>query len=151
MRLRKFLCALAAAMLCLSLTVTAYANAGTTDGYYSVTVVPMYVDHLDTNASINFSGDSASCRCSASGDASVIASISVEMTLQKSGLLGIYSNVSGASWSKTVTGSSISLSGTKSGLSGGTYRVKAVFTVTTKDGKTDTFTRYSSTAKITGT
>ncbi|MDE7193264.1 MAG: hypothetical protein K2O14_04765 [Oscillospiraceae bacterium] len=150
MRFKKFVCALAAALFCLALPVTAYAEEGITDSY-AEEVVPMYDDYLNTNALITFSGSSASCRCSASDSSSVVASISVVMTLQKSGLLGIYTDVKDASWSKSVNGSSISLSGSKSGLSDGTYRVKAVFTVTTKDGGTSTFTKYSSTAKTSGT
>lgn len=146
MRLKKFLCALAAALLCLSLSVTSYAEIGSDQ---AEEVMPMYVDDISANASIAVSGDNASCRCSASGDASIIASISVVMTLQKSGLFG-YTDVKDASWSKSVNSNSISLSGSKSGLSDGTYRVKAVFTVTTKDGDTSSFTKYSSTAKATG-
>ncbi|MDE6030150.1 MAG: hypothetical protein K2G32_00825 [Oscillospiraceae bacterium] len=143
MRLKNLLCALVAALLCLSLPVTAYADMRTTNSYYSNKVVPMLVDYLDTYAYITVNGSSATCECSARGDASVIASISVVMTLQKSGLFGIYSDVKDAKWTKSVTGSSISLSGTKSGISSGTYRTKAVFTVTTKDGQVDTFTKYS--------
>lgn len=143
MRLKNLLCALAAALLCLSLPITAYADAGTTDSYYSDKVVPMFIDDLDSHAYITVSGSSATCECSAKGDPSVIASISVVMTLQKSGLLGIYSDVKDAKWTKSVTGSSISLSGTKSGISSGTYRTKAVFTVTTKDGQSGIFTEYS--------
>lgn len=148
MRLKKFLCALAAALLCMALPITAYAEAGTTDSY-AEEVVPMYDDYLDQYAFLTVSGDNASCRCSANGDASIIASISVVMTLQKSGLFG-YSDVKDVKWSKSVDSNSISLSGSKSGLSNGTYRVKAVFTVTTKDGDTSSFTKYSSTAKVTG-
>lgn len=142
MRFKNLLCALAAALLCLSLPVTAYADIGS-GSYYAESVVPMLVDDIYPQVSISVSGDSATCKCSARGDASVIESISVVMTLQKSGLFGIYSDVPDAKWTKSVTGSSISLSGTKSGLSDGTYRTKAVFTVTTKDGQVYTFTKYS--------
>lgn len=141
MRFKKILCALAAAVLCLSLSVTAYADAGM-NGNYSY-IMPLFDDDIKPRVSLVISGDSATCTCSASGDPSVIESISVVMTLQKSGLLGIYSDVKDAKWTKSVTGSSISLSGTKSGISSGTYRTKAVFTVTTNDGQSTTFTRYS--------
>lgn len=149
MRFKKFLCALAAALLCLSLPVTAYAETGT-DSYYAGSVVPLLEDDIYPQASITVSGDKASCRCSASDSSSSVTSISVVMTLQKSGLFG-YTDVKDASWSKSVNGRSISLSGSKSGLSDGTYRVKAVFTVTTKDGDTSSFTKYSSSATVSGT
>lgn len=146
MRFKKFLCALAAAVLCLTLPVTAYADTAA-DSYYSEEIVPMFVDDISAQVSIRISDSKATCECSARDYTSTIKSISVVMTLQKSGLFGIYSDVKNASWSKTVTGSTISLSGSQSDLADGTYRVKAVFTVTTTDGKTDTFTEYSSTAK----
>lgn len=148
MRLKKFLCALAAALLCMALPITAYAEAETTDSY-AEEIVPMYEDYLDQYSSLTVSRNNATCECSAKGDASIVASISVVMTLQKSGLFG-YSDVKDVKWSKSVDSNSISLSGSKSGLSNGTYRVKAVFTVTTKDGDTSSFTKYSSTAKATG-
>lgn len=140
MRLKRFLCALAAALLCLSLPVTAYAGG----------IMPMYEDDIKANAYIAVSGDTADCTCKADDYSFETSSISVVMTLQKSGLLG-YTDVKDVKWTETTSGSSISLNGSKSGLSGGTYRVKAIFTVTAKDGGTSTITKYSGTAKVTGT
>ena len=54
-----------------------------------------------------------------------------------------YSFAGGAAWEKTVNGSSIGPAYTKSGLESGKYRVKSVFTLTNKQGKTETITVYS--------
>lgn len=54
-----------------------------------------------------------------------------------------WNNVNGAIWSTTEKGSYISVDRIKRGLSGGTYRLKSVFTLTTKNGKAETITIYS--------
>lgn len=140
--IKRFLCALAAALLCLALPVTANAEAAL-DGVVAVEITPRYSEVITPYVELVVSGGSADCYCSANGTSTVIKSISVVMTLEKSGLFGIYSAVSGAKWTKTANSRSITLSGTKSGLADGTYRVKAVFTVTMNDGSTDTITAYS--------
>lgn len=139
--LKRFLCALTAVLLCLALPVTANAEA-MLEGDFVEEITPRYSELISPYVVLNFSGGKADCYCSASGTDTDIKSISVVMTLEKSGLFGIYSGVSGAKWTKSVDGRSISLSGTKDGLPDGTYRVKAVFTVTMKDGSTDKITAY---------
>lgn len=138
---KRFLCTLAAAVLCLVLPVTANAEAAL-DGVVAAEITPRYSEIITPYVELVVSGGSADCYCSANGTTD-IKSISVVMTLEKSGFLGIYSAVSGAKWTKTANSRSITLSGTKSGLADGTYRVKAVFTVTMNDGSTDTITAYS--------
>ena len=70
--------------------------------------------------------------------------IAVEHTLQKLSSSGVWNNVSGANWSKASNSRSVILSSSKSDLSSGTYRLKSVFTLTTKNGNTETITVYSS-------
>ena len=142
---KRFLCAITAALLCLALPVTANAEA-VLAGVVAEEITPRYSDTITPKADLVISGSNATCSCSANGTTD-IKSISVVMTLEKSGLLGIYSAVSGAKWTKTASGRSISLSGSVDNLSSGTYRVKAVFTVTMKDGSTETITEYSATEK----
>lgn len=138
---KRFLCTLVAAVLCLVLPVTANAEAAL-GGVVAVEITPRYSEVITPYVELTVSGGSADCYCRANGTTD-IKSISVVMTLEKSGLFGIYSAVSGAKWTKTASGRSISLSGSVDNLSSGTYRVKAVFTVTMKDGSTETITTYS--------
>ena len=140
--LKRFLCVLAAALLCLALPVTANAEAAL-GGVVAVEITPRYSEVITPYVELTVSGGSADCYCRANGTSTDIKSISVVMTLEKSGLFGIYSAVSGAKWTKTASGRSISLSGSVDNLSSGTYRVMAVFTVTMKDGSTETITTYS--------
>ncbi len=139
---KRFLCAITAALLCLALPVTANAEA-VLEGVVAEEITPRYSDTITPKADLVISGSNATCSCSANGTTD-IKSISVVMTLEKSGLFGIYSAVK---WTKTASGRSISLSGSVDNLSSGTYRVKAVFTVTMKDGSTETITEYSATEK----
>lgn len=55
----------------------------------------------------------------------------------------VRNEVDGASWSKTVKSSNLSMSNTKSGLDSGTYRLRTDFTVTSTSGSTETITVYS--------
>lgn len=67
-----------------------------------------------------------------------------EQTLEKySGWFWVWNNVDCAVWSKTVNSNSIRLVNTKSGLTSGKYRMKSVFTLTNKQGKTEKITVYS--------
>lgn len=145
--LKRFLCALMATLFCLAFPVTANAEA-MLEGTIAEKITPRYSVVIDPYIVLNISGSSANCHCSASGDITEIKSISVVMTLEKSGLFGIFSKVDGASWSKSVDSRAISLSGSKSGLADGTYRVKAVFTITKKSGGTETITEYSDTETV---
>ena len=145
--LKRFLCALTVVLLCFVLPVTANAEA-ILEGTFAEEITPRYSVVIDPYIVLNISGSSTNCYCSAKSADLDIESISVVMTLEKSGFLGIYSTVSGAKWTKTVNGRSITLSGSKSGLADGTYRVKAVFTVTMNDGSTDTITEYSDTETV---
>lgn len=86
--------------------------------------------------------------CSSSTTGSNAASITVTQTLQKYWGLWIWNDVKGASWSGRVDGGSICLSNTKSGLDSGTYRVKSVFKLIDKNGKTETITIYSTEERV---
>ena len=109
--------------------------------FVNETVVPMYENDCDPTSILVIAGTTATCRSSANSD--TLKSITAKQTLQKYWGLWIWNEVDNASWTKTVNGSSISMSNTKSGLDSGTYRLKTEFTVTTSDGKTETITVYS--------
>lgn len=130
---------------CFSVNATADTNANTNNSTtYSLvgSVFPLYDIAKNVFSELYLVGTQAQCVSQASGDNAV--KITVEQTLQKySGWFWIWDNVDGASWTKTENRSSISLTNTKSGLTSGTYRVKSVFTLTDKNGKTETITVYS--------
>ena len=67
--------------------------------------------------------------------------IVAEQTLQKQGFL--WTSYDGTEWTKTVYSNTLAMSNTKSSLSSGKYRLKTVFTLTDKDGKTEKITVYS--------
>lgn len=75
------------------------------------------------SASVSVSGTTASCYAKLTSQSS--ATLTIKMTLQKkSG--STWSNVQ--SWTASKTGTSLTMSKTKSVTSGGTYRLKVVFT-----------------------
>lgn len=130
-----------AVCLCTCLRPTASAENIST---YSLVgeVSPLYDIAKSVYSELNIVGTSAECVSKASGDNT--SKITVEQTLQKySGWFWIWNDVNGASWTKTVNSDYIRLSNTKSGLTSGKYRVKSVFKLTDKNGKTETITIYS--------
>lgn len=141
----KRICAsvLAAVCVCTCFSVTATADTNTNTTYSQVgSVSPLYDIAKSVCSKLTLSGTTAQCVSQAFGDN--VVKITVEQTLQKySGWFWIWNDVNGASWSKTINGSSAQLFNTKNGLTSGTYRVKSVFTLTDKNGKTETITVYS--------
>ena len=145
MVLKKILAILFCGMLlCTSLTVSAYAEKTST--VVESEVAPAYEIASSVMSNLSISGTTAYCKSSASGIDTV--SITVEQTLQKQGFLWLWYGVDGASWIKTVNMNSISVSNTQSGLSSGKYRLKSVFTLTDKNGKSETITVYSAEKSI---
>ncbi len=109
----------------------------------SDSIVVMDINSSTKKSELYFNNGTATCRSIYAESSSPVSSISATQTLEKKGLFGIYSSVSGASWTKTVTTQNLSMSNTKSNLSSGTYRLKTVFTVTLKSGTTESVTVYS--------
>lgn len=146
MKFKKFYVSILSVLyLCVSLSVPTFAAE--TQGYENEPIVPMYEIAAETTSLLNISGNTAYCTSKSSSDD--IVSISVEQTLEKySGLLWVWNDVDGASWSKTVNKSTISLSNTKSGLTSGKYRLKSVFILTKSNGETETITIYSEEKQI---
>ena len=131
---------LTAICLCSVFSVTAFAE---TDTKFAVTgnISPAY--EIANSATSTLIIDGSTATCSSQVRSTNAASITVTQTLQKYWGLWIWTDVNDAKMSKTVNDCSLYLSTTKSGLSSGTYRVKSVFTLTNKDGKTETITVYS--------
>lgn len=144
MQFRKiFITVLAVVCLYTSFSVLAYAETPRSIS----SIAPAYETANDPMVTLSISGRMATCTSSTRG--SSCASISVTQTLQKySGWFWIWNDVDNASWSKTVNANIINLVSTKSGLDSGTYRVKSVFELTDKNGKTETVTIYSPEKKV---
>lgn len=124
--------------LCTIFSTSAFAD----NSYVIGGVAPAY-EYADKPASVlRINGQTAYCTSRTESINTI--SITVEQTLEKySGWFWIWDDVDDASWSKTVNGSSISLSNTKSDLDSVTYRLKSVYTLTSSNGKTETIPIYS--------
>ncbi len=131
---------LSAVCICTCFSTTASAKTETT---YSLVggVSPLYEIAGSEYSELNIIGTTAECISYASGDNAV--KITATQYLQKQGFLWIWSTYDGAEWTKTVYSNVLTMSNTKTGLSGGRYRLKTNFTLTDKNGETETITVYS--------
>lgn len=140
MQLKKLMVSLGVLVcLCANLSAVSYAESVEPFADYGISVLYEIAEYPISKLNI----EDGTAYCSSSTTGSNTASITVTQTLQKHWGLWIWNDVKGASWSKQVDGSSICLSNTKSGLDSGTYRVKSVFTLTDRNGKSETITVYS--------
>ena len=124
-------------MMCFSLSVTANARIAPPS-----LVQPYYEKAVETISELSINGTTAVCTSYIKGNSEVVK-ISAEQYFQKQGFLWIWSTYDGAEWTKTVYTNVLSMSNTKSGLTSGKYRLKTIFTLTDKQGKTETITVYS--------
>ncbi len=141
MKFKKFFVSVLSVLyLCISLSVPTFAAE--THGYENETITPMYEIATETTSRLDISANTAYCTSRSTANDAV--SISVEQTLEKySGLLWIWNEVDGATWSNSVNQNSITVYNSKSGLSSGKYRLKSVFTLRNSSGETETITVYS--------
>ncbi len=139
-------------MASLGVLICLCANSGAV--VYAESIVPFIDDGISLAyeiacnpiSDLEITGNTAYCTSSVGGTGAV--SITVTQTLQKHWGLWIWNDVEGATWTKTVDRNSIFLSSSKSGLDSGTYRVKSVFTLTDKNGKSETITVDSDEKKV---
>lgn len=135
--MKKVFSIMAILLLCFSFPVK--ANASTV----SLAVVQPYYEKASKAASeLSVSSTTATLKSRVNGDPNVVE-ITAEQYLQKQGFLWIWSTYDGAEWTKTVYTNTLSMSNTKTGLSSGKYRLKTIFTLTGKQGETETITVYS--------
>ena len=137
MKLKRFVgAAISACVICL-VPIAQTAQAAEP---YSV-VAPLYEIADVTTSSLRINGTSAYCKSTVDNSSAV--KITAEQTLQKQGFLWTWGTYDGTEWTKTVYSNTLAMSNTKTGLSSGKYRLKTVFTLTDKDGKTEKITVYS--------
>ena len=135
--MRKVISLLMSLLMCFSLSLTASAQT------VSVSIVqPYYEKAYDATSKLTISGTTATCKSYVRGNSEVIK-ITAEQYLPKQGFLWIWSTYDDAEWTKTEYSNTLAMSNTKTGLSSGRYRLKTVFTLTDKNGKTETITVYS--------
>ncbi|MCM1167171.1 MAG: hypothetical protein NC299_15805 [Lachnospiraceae bacterium] len=135
--MRRVISLLMCLLMCFALPVTANAQTVQTS-----IVQPYYEKASNATSDVSISGTTAICRSTTKGTSDV-TKIVVEQTLQKQGFLWIWSTYDNTEWTKTAYSDTFTMSNTKTGLSSGKYRLKTVFTLMDKNGKTETITVYS--------
>lgn len=117
---------------------TAVSAADLSSGNIDI-VEPAYAIANNPVSRVTISGTTATCYSSTRGNATTI---SITQTLQVKKTT-VWSNVKDATWTKTVNANSITMRNFKYDLDSGTYRLKSEYTLTAKDGTTETITVYS--------
>lgn len=135
--MKKAFSMLAILLLCFLLPVK--ANASTVS--FAV-AQPYYEKASSARSELFISGTTVTCESSVRGDSNVVK-ITATQYLQKQGFLWIWSTYDDTEWKKTVYTNTLAMSNTKKGLSSGKYRLKTIFTLTDKQGETETVTVYS--------
>lgn len=135
--MRKVISILMSLLMCFSLSVTASAQTVSTS-----IVQPYYEKAVDAWSNLSISGTTATYKSDVMGDSDVVK-IVAEQYLQKQGFLWIWTTYDGAESTKTTYTNTLAMSNTKTGLSSGKYRLKTIFTLTDKQGETETITVYS--------
>lgn len=95
-------------------------------------------------STIIITGNKATCQSIYRISSDDCASITVVQTLEKHSWWFFWDTVGDSSTKTVYSTGSLSLTNYKYNLSSGTYRVKSVFTVKLKDGRSETVTVYSS-------
>lgn len=105
-------------------------------------VEPYYSTDVWTDTDLEVQGTTAICYSAIRAEDAV--KITAVQTLYQQGFLWVWRRVEGASWTKTVSADNMSMKNTATGLSSGMCRLETVFTLTLKNGKTETVTVYAS-------
>ena len=140
--MKKVFSVLAVLLLCFLLPVKASANTAPT-----AVIQPYYEIASEARSILSINGTTANCESSVKGNLDV-TKITAVQTLEKQGFLWIWSTYGNTTWTETVNSNSLIMSNTKTGLSSGKYRLKTVFSLTDKQGKTETITVYSDEKKV---
>ena len=135
--MKKVFSILAILLFCFSLPMKASARTVPTS-----IAQPYYEKAGDAKSNLYIDGTTATYKSDVMGDSDVVK-IVAEQYLPKQGFLWIWTTYDGAEWTKTVYSNTLTMSNTKTGLSSGKYRLKTVFTLTDKQGETETITVYS--------
>ncbi len=135
--MRRVISVLMCLLMCFSFSITANAKTIPTN-----TAQPYYEMASKAESRLSISGATAICESTLKCDLDV-TKIVVVQTLEKQGFLWIWGTYDDTERTKTMYSNTLTMSNTKSGLSSGKYRLKTIFTLTDKNGKTETITVYS--------
>lgn len=138
MKCKRILAAIMAMGLVATGLTTAVSATDLSSGNIDI-VEPAYAIANNPVSRVTISGTTATCYSSTRGNATTI---SITQTLQVKKTT-VWSNVKDATWTKTVNANSITMRNFKYDLDSGTYRLKSEYTLTAKDGTTETITVYS--------
>ena len=138
MKCKRILAAIMAMGLVATGLTTAVSAADLSSGNIDI-VEPAYAIANNPVSRVTISGTTATCYSSTRGNATTI---SITQTLQVKKTT-VWSNVKDATWTKTVNANIITMRNFKYDLDSGTYRLKSEYTLTAKDGTTETITVYS--------
>lgn len=96
---------------------------------YGITVcaAPRYAYTTSVTSTLSVSSNTAYCKSTLRGDSTVTKIEAVQYLEKKNGTK--WQTVSGGTWNDSANSRYLTVSNSKSGLSSGTYRVRAVFTV----------------------
>ncbi len=140
--MKKVFSVLAILLLCFSMPVTTSASV------VQIGVVQPYLEIAnEAESRLSINGTTAICENSVKGHSDVVEITAVQY-LEKRGFLWIWSTYDDTTWSKTVNSKTLTMSNTKSGLANGKYRLRTVFTLTDKNGESETITVYSDEKKV---
>lgn len=106
-------------------------------------IVVYDVGGASKNSFLEISTNTAICKSIFYPGNSVVTKVTAAQTLEKKESAYKYSTVKGTSYTKTSLTGRLSLTNYAYNLSSGTYRLKTVFTVNYKDGKSEAVTVYS--------
>ena len=135
--MKKVISTMLALLLCFSISAPVSAMTISFN-----TVQPYYEKADDAISELILNGTTATCRSIVNGNSDVTKIIAVQ-TLEKQGFLWFWDTYDNTTWTKTVNSNTLTMSNTKSELDSGNYRLKTVFTLTDKQGKSETITVYS--------
>ncbi len=140
--MKKVFSVLAILLLCFSVPVTARASVVPVG-----MVQPYYEKASEARSMLYINETTATCESSVYGHSDVVEITAVQY-LEKQGFLWSWSTYDDTTWTKTVNAKTLTMSNTKTGLANGKYRLRTVFTLTDKNGKSEKIPIYSDTKTV---
>lgn len=140
--MKKVISLLICVLMCFSFSATAYAQT------VSMSVAqPYYEITIEARSELFINGTTATCESRITGFSGVVK-ISAEQYLEKHAGAWFWGTYDNAAWIKTVYSNVLAMSNKKTGLTSGKYRLKTIFKLTDKNGKTEKITVYSDSKSV---
>lgn len=107
-----------------------------------VEAIPYTIGSQNLKSTLMISGSTATCTSVFTAEGDDVSKVEITQSLEKHSYLWVWDTV-GGEWNTSSNGGSISFNNKVTKLDSGTYRVKTVFNVTDKNGKTEKIMLYS--------